>query len=355
MGSLVTGTGYIGIRLAQLLLDSGERVVGLDNLFSTDLAAIEMLAKRPGFTFVEGDVRDEDAVRRAFEAGVTIDTIYHLAAQASANPAAAPVRYTEETNLIGPRVVLEQACAAGASTFIFGGSIQLYGRRIEGVVSESHPFGPILDMSHLSKVHVEKLMEMYSQKRGIRAVSARIGLVYGLSPVMKSDPRFVTAPNKFCLQAARREVLRVDASAFNPTSMVHVDDAARGMMELARWPREGFSAVNLLGETASVADVAGIVQRIGASRGLNVLVEAPASEGAVAPCEFSSAMDEIGFAPRRSLEEGLVEVLDHWIAFHPHPNPLPEGEGARKTPLPLGEAARREARAGEGKGVETAS
>ena len=313
MGSLVTGTGYIGIRLAQVLLDSGERVVGLDNLFSTDLAAIEQLAKRPEFTFMEGDVRDEDAVRRAFEAGTPIDTVYHLAAQASGNPAAAPMRYTEETNLVGPRVVLEQACAGGVSTFVFGSSIQLYGRRMEGEIDENHPFGPILDMSHLSKVHAEKLMEMYSHNRGIRCVSARIGLVYGLSPVMKTDTRFMTAPNKFCRQAARGETVRVDTSAFNPTSMVHVDDAARGMMGLATWPHEGFSAVNLLGETASVADVARMVQRLGASRGLDVRVEAPTSVGAIAQCEFRSAMGEIGFAPLRSLEEGLAEVLEYWV------------------------------------------
>ena len=313
LGSLVTGTGYIGARLAQLLLDSGEPVVGLDNLFSTDVAAIKQLARRPEFRFVEGDVRDEDAVRRAFETGVSIDTVYHLAAQASGNPKAAPVRYTEETNLIGPRVVLDQACAAGASTFVFGSSIQLYGRGVEGEVDESHPFGPILDMSHLSKVHAEKLIEMYSHNRGIRCASARIGLVYGLSPVMKTDQRFMTAPNKFCLQAARGDTIRVDISASNPTSMVHVDDAARGLIALAGWPREGFGAVNLVGETASVADVAGLVRRLAGVRGLAGRVEAPGEAGQVAWCEFRSAMDEIGFAPRRSLEEGLAEVLEHWM------------------------------------------
>lgn len=314
MGSLVTGTGYIGVWLAQLLLDSGEQVIGLDNLFSTDLAAIEQMAKRPGFTFVEGDVRDEDAVRHAFETGIAIDTVYHLAAQASANPSAAPIRYTEETNLIGPRVVLEQACAAGASTFVFGSSIQLYGRGVEGEINESRTYGPILDMSHLSKVHAEKLMEMYSHNRGIRCVSARIGLVYGLGPVMKTDQRFMTAPNKFCRQAARGGTIRVDTSAFNPTSMVHVEDAARGLMELAKWPREGFSAVNLLGETASVAGVAGMVHRIAEVRGLEVQVEAPVHPGAVPTCRFRSALDGTGFAPRRSLEEGLAEMLEYFVA-----------------------------------------
>ncbi|HEX2988375.1 MAG TPA: NAD(P)-dependent oxidoreductase, partial [Chloroflexota bacterium] len=278
MSSLVTGIGFIGSRLVGLLLDRGETVVGLDNLFSTDREAIRQLASRPGFTFLEGDVADEDAVRRAFDVGDHIDTVYHLAAQSSSNPAAAPMSYSERANLVGPRVVLEQACASGTSTFIFGGSLQVYGRQVSGVIDESHPYGPILDISHLSKLYVEKLMEMFAINRGLRCVSARLALVYGVSPVTKSDPLFMTAPNKFCRQVARGESMRVDASAFNPTSMIHVDDAARGLMSLSAWPRPAYSAVNLLGETASVAETARLVQEIASHRGLVVRLDYPQGE-----------------------------------------------------------------------------
>ncbi len=336
MGSLVTGIGYIGARLVEMLLDAGETVVGMDNLFSTDPSAIRRLAGRPGFLFLEGDVADEEAVRRAFDAGVPIDTVYHLAAQASAHPSAAPVRYTEETNLIAPRVVLEQACRAGASTFLFGGSIQVYGRRVEGRVDESRGYGPILDVAHLSKVHVEKLMEMFSLTRGIRCVSARLALVYGVSPVMKTDPRFMTAPNKFCRQVAQREPLRVDATAFHPTSMIHVEDACRGLMALARHPAEGYAPVNLLGETASVAQVALLVQRLAARRGLELQLHLPEQQPSVAGCIFASALPEAEFAPRVSLEEGLEGVLDYFMA---NPDLSHTRGGETAPPSPVGKGA----------------
>ncbi len=326
MGSLITGVGYIGARLARLLLDAGERVVGLDNLFSTDRGAIERLCGHPGFTFVEGDVRDEAGVRRAFDRGIRIDTVYHLAAQASSNAAAAPARYTEETNLIGSRIVLDIACEAAVRTVVFGSSVQVYGRAVEGEVSETRPYGPILDISHLSKVHVEKLLEMYAATRDLRCVSARIGLVYGLSPMMKTDPRFMTAPNKFCLLAARGEGARVDPGAYFRTSMIHVEDVARGLMEIARaWGsgisgREeaggepakhggsGYMAINLLGETISVVEVAGLVADLAQKRGLRLTVERPADPPRVPEVEFRSGWE--GFVPRRRLEEGLAEVLD---------------------------------------------
>jgi len=335
LASLVTGIGYIGSRLAELLLDRGETVIGLDNLFSTDREAIRRLEDRPGFTFLEGDVADEGAVRRALTAGQRVDTVYHLAAQSSSSPAAASVGYSERANLVGPRVVLEQACAAGVSTFIFGGSIQVYGRDATGVVDESHPYGPILDISHLSKLYVEKLMEMFSITRGLRCISARLALVYGVSPVTKSDPVFMTAPNKFCLQVARGEPIRVNSSAFNPTSMIHVDDAARGLMTLAQWPRPGYSPVNLLGETASVTQVARLVQELASHRGMVVTLECPEgvpSQGALP--EFRSAMAEIGFQPQRSLQRDLPAVLDHFLTSTQHSEPSTQHPGAGENSAP---------------------
>ncbi len=334
MTSLVTGIGYIGARLVEMLLDAGETVVGMDNLFCTDPAAVQRLTKRPGFTFVEGDVADETAVRKAF-ASAPIDTVYHLAAQSSAHPTAAPIRYSEESNLIGPRVVLEQACDAGVSTFLFGGSIQVYGRRVEGLIDESLPYGPILDIAHLSKAYVEKLMEMFAHTRGLRSVSARLALVYGLSPVMKTDPRFMTAPNKFCRQAALGEPLRVDATAFHPTSMIQVDDACRGLMALARWRREGYTPVNLLGETSSVAEVAILVQQLAARRGVEVRLTLPEQRPEAVECSFASALPRSEFSPKLSLEEGLSALLEHYLGLsqsaRPHPDPLPGGEGIAGT------------------------
>lgn len=320
MGSLVTGIGYIGARLAQFLLDSGEQVVGLDNLFSTDEGAVRRLAEHPRFTFIEGDVRDEGAVARAFSPGFPVDTVYHLAAQSSANPNSAPARYTEETNLIGSRILLDSACQAGVKSFVFGSSLQVYGRKVAGLATETRSYGPILDLSHLSKVHVEKLLEMYAINRGIRCVSARIGLVYGLGPVMKMDPRFMTAPNKFCMLGANGEPITVDASAYFKTGMIHVDDVARGMVLMGQGDggTDACRVVNLAGEVASVAGVASIVERLAGARGLRAVVLKPEEEPTVPTVDFGNTVTRLGFVRQRSLEEGLAEVMEFY-ANHPAP------------------------------------
>ena len=75
-------------------------------------------------------------------------------------------------------------------------------------------------MSHLSKVHAEKLLEMYATLHGLRALSLRFGIVHGLGPIFKTDPRFMTAPNLFCWRAARG-ALSQEPDSYAATSSRH--------------------------------------------------------------------------------------------------------------------------------------
>jgi len=158
---------------------------------------------------------------------------------------------------------------------------------------------------------------------------------------MKTDPRFMTAPNKFCRQAAIGETLHVNAAGFQPTSLIHVDDVCRGLIFMAKWPVPGFSAVNLIGETASPAQIAAMVRRAAADRGLDVKVEATPPESLAGDCSFKSALTAAGFSPEKSLSKDLPTVLDYFISrenIAPRP-PLQREE--RETTLPLSSAEER--------------
>jgi len=87
MKILVTGAaGFIGLHVAQRLLQRGDEVVGLDNLNAyydpqPKRDRLALLAPHPSFRFVQGDVADRAATQALF--GQTrFDRVVHLAAQA---------------------------------------------------------------------------------------------------------------------------------------------------------------------------------------------------------------------------------------------------------------------------------
>jgi len=325
--ALVTGIGYIGAALVRALLDDGETVVGLENGFSTVPAALRRLAQHPAFMLVRGSVNSTHTIERAFSqaaevTGTPIDVVYHLAAQASAHPQAAPPSYTEATNLVAPRLVFEAAVRHGTRAFVYGSSFRVYGDDLSGIIDERAPYGQIGDLSHLSKVYAEKLIEMLASQtfdeQALNAVNVRLGVVYGLGPLMKTDPRFLTVPNLFCLRAATGAPLVVHPRANRPIGFLHLEDAVTAL----RWsatlalvghaPDRGHArAVNAVSEVLGVGEVAAVVKREAAARQLKTSIE---GAGPLTGPRWSvtSTLDEVGFRPARRLHESLGEVLDYY-------------------------------------------
>jgi UDP-glucuronate 4-epimerase len=305
---LITGVGYIGSALLARFLERGERVVGLDNFYSTPRGALATLGETPGLTLLEGDVAEARDVARAFDraAGDGPVTVYHLAAQPSAAAAAREPDYTERTNLVGARLVLEAAGDRHARV-VFGGSFRVYGDDLVGrVVDEETPYGRVGDLSHLSKLYVEQLGRML----GLPFVSVRLGVVYGLAPVMKAVPRFMTVPHVFCQRAAHGEALQVQQD--RPMAFVHVADAARALMAAAELPDEGpWQVVNAAPEVMTVGAVARTVQRLLRERGRSVPIQGATSE--TRSFTVRSRLEAAGFRAQHTLPDSLGGVLDYFL------------------------------------------
>ena len=121
MRILLTGAaGFIGSQLAERLLGRGDEVVGLDNFNEFYDPAIKrrhaaLLDEHPGFTLVEGDIRDAGIVARLFREG-EFDGVIHLAAMAGVRSSLRdPLHYTD-VNIRGTQILLSQLVDRPAKT-----------------------------------------------------------------------------------------------------------------------------------------------------------------------------------------------------------------------------------------------
>jgi nucleoside-diphosphate-sugar epimerase len=249
----VLGAGYIGAKLAELALDAGHDVVVADNWYATKRDQLDGLAAR-GARVETADIRRPAHLEKLLE--VRPQKVFLLAAQASRPLADRDPDYTEETNVTGARHVAEAVAKAGVP-LVYASSAHVYGGELEGEIGPGHSYGAQSDLAHLSKIYAELCLDLYARRAGFDLAVLRLGIVYGPSPVEHARPESQTVVDKFKRLAAAGEELPLDDGGRATIGVVHVEDAARIMLDA---PRSGREIENVVAETTTVAGVAALVR-----------------------------------------------------------------------------------------------
>ena len=252
MRLLVFGAGYVGAKLAELALEDGHDVVLADNWRATRREQLDGLERR-GARVETVDIRDSGAVRALL--ATPFDRVHLLAAQASRPLSISDPGYTEQTNIVGPRLVAEALAEQGSrAPVVYGSSLHVYGPDLQGEVTADRPYGPQGDLAHLSKIYAELCLELYARRHGFELALLRLGIVYGPGPVEHERPESQTVVDKFRRLVAEGEQPDLDAGGLATIGVVHVEDAGRILLAAPAEP--GISAANVAAETVTVRDVA---------------------------------------------------------------------------------------------------
>ena len=134
MAILVTGiAGFIGFHVADALAARGDTVIGIDDLndyYRPQLKRdrLAALAHRHGdrVRVIEADIAREDGLSEAL-AGVDVERIVHLAAQAGVRHSIDKPRAYVRANLAGHLEVLEFARARRTAQLVYASSSSVYG------------------------------------------------------------------------------------------------------------------------------------------------------------------------------------------------------------------------------------
>ena len=127
MQILITGgAGFIGCNLASACIQAGHMVTLFDNLSrsgsAANLAWLQSLFGADGFAFIQGDIRDYDAI---LNASAKQEAIYHLAAQTAVTTSVVNPQLDFEINALGTMNVLEAARHANSDPIFIFSSILL--------------------------------------------------------------------------------------------------------------------------------------------------------------------------------------------------------------------------------------
>ena len=184
MTILVTGSaGFIGSALCIKLLDSGDKVVGIDNHndYYDPILKERRLArhlKHPNYTHIRMDIEDEEAVKGLF-AEYCFDSVVNLAAQAGVRYSIEnPLAYVK-TNIVGFTHILEGCRHSKVKHLVYASSSSVYGSNTKMPFSIHQNVDHPLSLYAASKKTNELLAHTYSHLYGLPTTGLRFFTVYG--------------------------------------------------------------------------------------------------------------------------------------------------------------------------------
>ncbi len=182
MSFFITGVaGFIGSHIAEELLKSGEKVVGVDNFYSGTRANIDFLENINGadknFVFYPIDIRDSDRLEDIFKR-YQISYVFHLGAIASVQKSIDDPVFSNSVNVVGTLNILELSKKFNIKRVVFSSSAAVYGDEPNLPKNELSKTSPISPYGY-EKLIGEYYMNIYNKLYGIETVSLRYFNVYG--------------------------------------------------------------------------------------------------------------------------------------------------------------------------------
>ena len=302
---LVTGgAGFLGSHLCDRLIEQGNDVICIDNLFSGSKDNIRHLMGNPYFEFIRHDVTEPIYVE--------VDQIYNLACPAS------PIHYQYDPIKTGKTSVLGALHTLGLAKRVHARILQASTSEVYGD-PEIHPqpesyrgcVNPIGIRSCYDegKRMAETLFFDYHRQHQVDIKVIRIFNTYG--PRMNThDGRVVS---NFIVQALKNENITIYGSGEQTRSFCYVDDLIEGMIRMMN-SRDGFTGpVNIgnPGEFTMLELAQKIIDLTGSSSKI-VFEPLPQDDPMQRRPVIDLAKKELSWEPTVNLEEGLKKTIAYF-------------------------------------------
>lgn len=304
---LVTGgAGFIGSNLVEELVERGNEVVVLDDLYLGDESNLSEVEDE--IEFVKGSVLDEDDVEKALQG---VDTVFHLAARSSSpmhkeNPAEGA-----RVNIEGFIRTVEAAKNEEVEKIVYASTSSMYGS-----VKPPHHEGQNPKPANLytaSKMSREKYAEAYSYTNQIETTGMRFFSVFG--PHEKAKGKYANVITQFLWKMMDDEQPVIWGDGQQERDFIYVEDVVDAIIKASkRKDKLDGEVINVgRGEPATFNHV---VESLSEQLGKDIEaehVENPRDKYVREHnADNSKAKELLGWEPEHSFEEGLEKTLRYY-------------------------------------------
>lgn len=303
------GAGFVGSNLCKRLLDEGNHVLCVDNLYTGRLVNIQEMMDNPNFKFINHNIIEPLDIDG-------LDEIYNLACPASPPHYQKSPTYTTKTCVLGMINMLELATKNNAKIMQFSTS-EVYGDphvhpQVETYRGNVNPIG-IRSCYDEGKRVAESLCFDYNREFGTRIKVIRIFNTYG--PNM--DPEDGRVVSNFIIQALKGQDIMIYGDGSQTRSFCYVDDLVEGIIRMMATEDDFLGPVNLgnPGEF-TIKELAEIVLDMIGGNSQIVYKDLPKDDPTQRKPDISVAKQHLNrWEPEILLREGLKPTVEYFKRY----------------------------------------
>lgn len=304
---LVTGgAGFIGSNLADGLIEQGAKVVIIDNFATGFRENLEEI--RGSFEFVEGDLNDDSALKKAIK---DVEIVFHQAALPSVPRSVDNPAETHEACVNATFNLLLKAKENNVRRFIYAASSSAYGNqeilpKVETMKPE--PLSPYAAAKLMGEYYCSVFNEVY----GLEAISLRYFNVFG--PRQNPSSFYSGVISRFidALMSGKTPVIYGDGEQSRDfTYIANVVDANIKAAQTNKGFGESINTAN--GERITLNELLETLKKITGKEDVEADYQAE-RKGDVehSQADNTKAKEIYGYEKLVGLEEGLQKTIDWW-------------------------------------------
>ena len=312
---LVTGgAGYIGSLMCPTLLADGYKVTAFDTCyFGRDFLPHE----NPDFRLIEGDIRDQAAVRAACEG---VDMVVNLACISNDASFELDENLSTSINMDAFEPMVIAAKEAGVKRFIYASSSSVYGVSDEPDVTEDHPLVP-LTLYNKYKGMCEPLLKKHTDESFV-GVIFRPATVCGYAPRLRLD----LSVNILTSHAVTNNKITV----FGGTQLrpnLHIEDYIDAVRMFLTAPAEKIAdeTFNIGFQNMSIMEIAELAKKVVEDefpeKAPIEIVTTPSDDLRSYHINSDKVTRVLGFRPKRTIEDAMRDLCAAFKAGK-IPNPM---------------------------------
>lgn len=309
---LVTGVaGFVGHKTADLLLESGHKIVGIDNMnnyMDNTLQEYRLyqLKRHANFTFYYADIKELSKLEQIF-GHYQFDAVIHLAAKAGVRESMTNPHIYMATNVQGTLNILETMVKHKVNKIVFASTSSVYAGHELPFVETMSANTPTSTYA-ATKKSAEVLCKAYHLSHGLDITVVRYFTVYG--PAGRPDMSYF----RFIQAIDKGEPLTIFGDGTQVRDFSYIEDIAKGTIKALK--HIGFEIINLGGGngTHSLLDMIAFIEK---KLGKKAIIDFKSFEKADMKETFANitkAKQVLDWQPTISFEKGINNCIDWYLA-----------------------------------------